>query len=740
MRLGKKRTKQIILIVLLILIVAGTLAYKLDLIDLEPEYSSQINKDEKKDIEATTESETDTDTPVLPPYVKENMSVVAIVKSKEEKAESIKYEEIKQMVENAVDMAGGFEGLIKDGHTVIIKPNLVTPIDYTLPGWRGKPLDPEVNGTTTDYRVTKAIVELVRKYNPNGKVYVMEGSAFPTRECMNQLNYTPEYIPGVDEFICIEEDSGEWKDYNSSKLVNVPVENGLVTDDVYMNKRYKEADVVISVPVLKTHWTEITSGSIKNIGIGATPANIYGGNNPGEVNRTATLDHTKEILDKWIHDWYAARPIEFAIFDGLQGIQNGPTPCYDQTKTTDIKQDQMNTRLIIASSDCIAADTIASLIMQWDPDEVKYLGYLEKRGLGYSNTANIQVVGKRVHEVRKDFKGTSEIGKFTDLTPPEITISNAEAKDNKINILLNANQETTKIEMMVNNEIKSIIVPNNPDSLTITIDGIYNSKLVNTITLNAYDKYLNCTQKQFRVFNDKQSGVNNIVFSIDECNYEAPKAVSTPVIDGYADDDCWKSAPWKELKYAWGEVTTLPDSQDFSGRYKMVWTPEKLFLLAEIKDDALVDSHKNPLDNYWDDDTLEIFIDEDHSGGDHRLNYNAFAYHLALDYNIVDLIKHKDIKPGLFNNNMIYKRIDSGEASIWEVAIDVYGDDYSDNSDKNKPVILFAGKEIGFALAYCDSDKKKRENFVGSIPIPEGLDYGWINADVFATLKLTENN
>ena len=33
----------------------------------------------------------------------------------------------------------------------------------------------------------------------------------------------------------------------------------------------------------------------------------------------------------------------------------------------------------------------------------------------------------------------------------------------------------------------------------------------------------------------------------------------------------------------------------------------------------------------------EIFIDEDNSGGNHQFNFNAFAYHIALDNQAVDI-------------------------------------------------------------------------------------------------------
>lgn len=493
MKVKTGKARLIILIVALILIAGVSLALKFDLIKINPQYQS-VNPTATSAIPAGGADAT-------PTPLESGSSLVAVVQSDTAKAEDIQYEEIKAMVTNAVEMAGGFEGLIKNNQTVVIKPNLVTNIDYTLPGWQGRPLKPEVNGTTTDYRVTRAIVELVRQYNPDGKVYVMEGSAMSTKMCMKQLNYSAEYIPGVDEFIAIEEDSGAWRDYNSPGIVKVPVMDGLLVNEVYMNKKYKEADVIISVPVLKTHWTEVTSGSIKNVGIGGTPATIYGGRNYMDTNRGTGLDHDKVKLDQWIHDWFMARPIEFAIVDGLQGIQNGPTPCFEYTGSSDIKMDQMNTRLILASRDCVAADTIESLIMEWDPAAVGYLGYLEKSGLGNCNVSNIRVVGKQVDEVRMDFKGIAPEGKFTDLTAPEVTVNKTEMTADGLSVQLTVSADTAKVEVYMNGEYVMTDVPEDPGNYTLLIKGIKEDDLTNDIVLEVYDKYLSRTEKQISVYN-----------------------------------------------------------------------------------------------------------------------------------------------------------------------------------------------------------------------------------------------
>ena len=176
-------------------------------------------------------------------------------------------------------------------------------------------------------------------------------------------------------------------------------------------------------------------------------------------------------------------------------------------------------------------------------------------------------------------------------------------------------------------------------------------------------------------------------------------------------------------------------NQDFSGRYKLSWSEDALYLLAEIKDDVLVDNNADPLVNWWDDDCLEIFIDEDNSGGEHQYNHNAFAYHIALDGNVVDMSPDK--KGKLYNSHIESKRITTGNTSVWEVKISLYSDSYKDD-EVNSPLKLQPGKVMGFALAYCDNDKSKtRENFIGSVYVKgDDKNRGWIDANIFGTLKL----
>ena len=208
-----------------------------------------------------------------------------------------------------------------------------------------------------------------------------------------------------------------------------------------------------------------------------------------------------------------------------------------------------------------------------------------------------------------------------------------------------------------------------------------------------------------------------------------------PKLDGIADDECWKTAPSHLMDHLW--IGKLPHAMDYMGKYRVCWDNQYLYVLADIYDDSLVDTHPDGLDRFWDDDCLEIFVDENASGGDHQYNNSAFAYHISLDGKIVDT--GIDSTAHYVNDHGIVAIHQEGKLTTWEVALKLYPDTYKDSA-VNMPVTLASGKVIGFMIAYNDNDKsKERENMMGSVEIKPNPDKnrGWIDASVFEKLTLT---
>ena len=169
--------------------------------------------------------------------------------------------------------------------------------------------------------------------------------------------------------------------------------------------------------------------------------------------------------------------------------------------------------------------------------------------------------------------------------------------------------------------------------------------------------------------------------------YRAPLAVAAPAIDGLADDPAWAGARWREIDQRW-------------------LGPE--------------------------------FGDEDFSGGDHQYNHNAFAYHMSLDNQAIDIGSDRSARS--YSSHVQSRWRQQGDKVVWELAIEVHPDSYRDDAPANPPVRLSAGKVMGLMVAYCDNDGSElRENFVGSEPVHQGKkDRGWIDAGLFGKLILDE--
>jgi hypothetical protein len=137
---------------------------------------------------------------------------------------------------------------------------------------------------------------------------------------------------------------------------------------------------------------------------------------------------------------------------------------------------------------------------------------------------------------------------------------------------------------------------------------------------------------------------------------------------------------------------------------------------------------------------MEVFIDEDFSGGDHKHNYNAFAYHISQFYDVVDL--GEDGNPHLYNENLEVMYTSIENKYLWEIRMPLYTDNFVYGADNNPVKKIKSEDKIGLSVAYCDNDGgNDRESFMGSVDI-EGLDKNssWRDASVFGTLVLKGSN
>jgi uncharacterized protein (DUF362 family) len=449
---------------------------------------------------------------------------VALVQSSCEKADELDYAEIKAMVREAVELAGGLQDLVRDGDLVVLKPNLVCLwINST-----GEQLPPDVNGITTDWRITRAVSGLVRELNPNGKILVMESSAFQvTRMAMDSLNYTPDHMPEVDEFVCLEE-SGGYEEWDSPKLVRVTLPEGVGnypdfmkpnrTPEFYMNRQYYEADVLISLPVLKNHHYTGLTGAVKCVGMGASPPNIYGSwetvNVSGatsrevveklesriQLNRSKKINHASLFLGMWLSDYYLCKPVDFVITDGLNGSENGPD-LPGTCKAGQRVDNLMNMRLVLAGKDALAVDVIHSLIIGLDPYRINHLVLLSNKGMGQIDPALIRVMGNRsVHQVKKPFRLNYQRGftkTYADFDPPEMNVRSLKIEGDKLYLSLDVSRETIKVEVSVDGQLLEAVVKQPFEEVVLDLGSIEAGE--HSVTICAYDRFLNCNQQNLTI-------------------------------------------------------------------------------------------------------------------------------------------------------------------------------------------------------------------------------------------------
>lgn len=220
--------------------------------------------------------------------------------------------------------------------------------------------------------------------------------------------------------------------------------------------------------------------------------------------------------------------------------------------------------------------------------------------------------------------------------------------------------------------------------------------------------------------------------------YEAKYTTTLPVIDGMGNDTCWDKAEWAPIDQVW--IGNAVDAADFTGKFKAMWTKDKLYLLVRIVDDSLRLQSPTVTDvcsNIYNYDCMELFIDENHS---RETNYSgtfkSFAYHL-------DTAGHVCYAMGSLgwarlDNHIHYKMKRVATHTFdYEYEISVYNDTYV-NGGTNTPVKLTNGKLMGWSVAYNDNDDgSTRQNMFGSIYIA-GADknISYFNASAFGELKL----
>jgi uncharacterized protein (DUF362 family) len=248
------------------------------------------------------------------------------------------------------------------GKTVVLKPNFV---EFDKAG--------VIN---THPRVVAAAIDAFRTLGAR-HVIVGEGPG-------HQRDI--EHIVGASGLAAVlKEYRTPYVDLNYDEPLRLPLlSHYTALGHLYFPETILKADLIVSMPKLKTHhWAGVTL-SMKNF-FGLVPGSVYGW--PKNALHRAGIPES-------IVDINSTVPVPtFAIVDGIVGMEgNGP-----------IQGDARACGVLIFGSDLVAVDATAARVMTLNPRKVPYLE-TAGRFLGNLEEERIVQIGEPIDRFRADFK------------------------------------------------------------------------------------------------------------------------------------------------------------------------------------------------------------------------------------------------------------------------------------------------------------------------------------------------
>jgi uncharacterized protein (DUF362 family) len=237
------------------------------------------------------------------------------------------------------------------GKTVLLKPNLVEFDRGTV--------------INTDPRLVAAAAVAMRRLGA-ASVTVGEGPGH-----RRDTQYVVSASGLADALAAVD---AAFVDLNTAALARVPLRSSFTSlGELWLPEPVVGADVVVSMPKLKTHHWAGATLSLKNC-FGCVPGRVYGW--PKNTLHWAGL--TEAVVDVAA----AVRP-ELQIVDGIVGMEgNGP-----------IQGTPVDAGVLVFGSDPVATDATAARLMGLDPDRIPYLAQAA-RFLGQGDLEEIRQVGE----------------------------------------------------------------------------------------------------------------------------------------------------------------------------------------------------------------------------------------------------------------------------------------------------------------------------------------------------------
>ena len=282
------------------------------------------------------------------PSVKPVVSVVRIEKDK-----------IDYAVERAVDLLGGIRSVTVNKERILLKPNLVGPAVRS----------------TTKPPVVKTLAKLMKAAEK--EVLIGEGSATaPGFNFKNGVVYRTanrEILDGMQKHVFDRLGYTELAvsldiplvNLHSGELEEVEAPGAFVFDKLTLHRSVTDADMLCSVPMMKTHGLATVTLGMKNL-FGLFPGTVYHAVRSTVHNRTAEVDESGTAAA--IVDMVRANKLGLVVIDASTAME-GQGPSRGPLVKTD---------LIIAGTNPLATDMVAAKIMGFEPQEIPTFTWARK--------------------------------------------------------------------------------------------------------------------------------------------------------------------------------------------------------------------------------------------------------------------------------------------------------------------------------------------------------------------------
>jgi uncharacterized protein (DUF362 family) len=260
-----------------------------------------------------------------------------------------------------VDDGLGLLGVNVRGKRVVVKPNLV---EYS----------PSVPINTNPILVAAVVDSLYRSGASSVIVAEGPGHVRDTEMLISESGLHDQlHAVGRSEFV----------DLNYDAAHRIVPKSGLTGfDELWLPQTILNADILISMPKIKTHhWAGVTL-SLKNL-FGIVPGSVYGW--PKNILHWQGIDNS-------IVELAATVPIHYVIADGIEAMEgNGP-----------LHGTLRRLGCVVFADDPLAADATCCRLMGIEPTFVHHL--VMAAPLGNLSVASIDQRGERVENVHQQFK------------------------------------------------------------------------------------------------------------------------------------------------------------------------------------------------------------------------------------------------------------------------------------------------------------------------------------------------